>query len=274
VRAAETRRLPLADATAFAARPGQGVEVTIGGRVLLVGSTAFIDGAGLLGAEADAAAAALAERARTVIHVAIARRGVVGVIGLADTPRPEARQAIAAMRRLGLDLVMLTGDAAATAEAIAREVAPDGEIGVVRAGVLPGHKAEEVEALQRAGHVVAMVGDGINDAPALAQADVGIALGSGTDVAIEAADIALMRPDLAGIVEAIALSRDTLRVIRQNLFWAFIYNVLGIPLAAGALYPFTGWLLSPMVAAAAMSFSSVSVVANSLRLRRLRTPAA
>jgi len=172
------------------------------------------------------------------------------------------------MKSMGLEIVMITGDNEATARAIAREVAPGGEIDRVIAGVLPDGKSREVKALQAAGRVVAMVGDGINDAPALAQADVGIAVGSGTDVAIEAADITLMRNDLNGVAEAVRLSKRTLRVIKQNLFWAFIYNVIGIPVAAGALYPFTGWLLNPMLAAAAMSFSSVSVLANSLRLRR------
>ena len=195
---------------------------------------------------------------------------MLGLIGLADTPRSEAREAIAGMRRLGLEIVMLTGDSAETAEAVRARGRADGEIDRLRAGVLPGHKADEVRALQEQGRVVAMVGDGINDAPALAQADVGIAMGTGSDIAIEAADITLMRADLHGVVEAIALSRDTLRVIRQNLFWAFIYNVLGIPIAAGVLYPFTGMLLNPMFAAAAMSLSSVSVLANSLRLRRRR----
>jgi Cu+-exporting ATPase len=274
VRAAEARRLPLAEPGAFQSRPGHGVEATIDGRRLIVGSARLLREARVPIEQADAAAAELASRARTVMFVAelaLPPRGggrVAGVLGLADTPRPEAREAIAAMRRLGLEVVMLTGDTRETAEAIRRDVAPHGEISRLRAGVLPGHKADEVKALQAQGRVVAMVGDGINDAPALAQADVGIAMGSGSDIAIEAADITLMRADLHGVVEAIALSRDTLRVIRQNLFWAFIYNVLGIPVAAGVLYPLTGTLLNPMIAAAAMSLSSVSVLANSLRLRR------
>jgi Cu+-exporting ATPase len=162
---------------------------------------------------------------------------------------------------------MLTGDHQATADAVAREVAPHGEIDRVIADVLPDRKAEQVKMLQAKGKIVAMVGDGINDAPALAQADVGIAIGSGTDVAIEASDLTLIRADLGGVVEAMRLSRRTLGVIKQNLFWAFVYNILGIPIAAGVLYPLTGWLLSPMIAAGAMSLSSVSVLANSLRLR-------
>jgi Cu+-exporting ATPase len=275
VRAAERRRLALSEPVEFRALPGYGVEAVVDARRVLVGSARLLQQAAIPLGAAEAAAAALAARARTVMFVAEPGTApgagrVLGVLGLADTARPETRAAVAAMRRLGLDVVMLTGDTPDTAEAIRREVAPNGEIGRVRAGVLPGHKADEVRALQDQGRVVAMVGDGINDAPALAQADVGIAMGSGSDIAIEAADITLMRADLCGVVEAISLSRDTLRIIRQNLFWAFIYNVLGIPVAAGLLYPITGTLLNPMIAAAAMSFSSVSVVANSLRLRRGR----
>jgi Cu+-exporting ATPase len=190
----------------------------------------------------------------------------VGVIAVADTLREEARSAVSELRAMGLDVTMLTGDRWAVAEAIGAEV------GVTRviAEVRPEAKAAEIRRLQDAGEVVAMVGDGINDAPALAQADVGIAIGTGTDVAIEASDITLMRPDLAGVVQAIKLSRRTVRTIRQNLFWAFFYNTVGIPVAAGVLYPAFGILLRPIFAAVAMAFSSVSVVSNSLRLRRLR----
>ena len=254
-------------ATAFEALPGRGVRATVGGRQVVVGSEALMRESGVDVAPLAAEQARLTALGRTIMYVA-SDSSLRGVIALADTPRPEARAAIARLHAMGKQVVMLTGDNLATAQAIANEVAPNGEIARVVAGVLPGRKADEVKALQAGGRVVAMVGDGINDAPALVQADIGMAMGTGTDVALEAADIALMRADLNGVADAIELSGRTLRIIRQNLFWAFFYNVLGIPLAAGAFYPWTGWQLSPMIAAAAMSFSSVSVLANSLRLRR------
>jgi Cu+-exporting ATPase len=290
VRAAGARGLEVADATEFRAIPGHGVVARVEGRDLVIGSQRLMDDRGVDTSSARVEAARLAASARTVMFVASttamdadppgpdgsevrknpAPNGylLLGIIGLADTVREASAAGIARMKALGLEIVMLTGDNRATAEAVAREVAPNGEIARIVAGVLPDRKADEIKALQGGGRVVAMVGDGINDAPALAQADVGIAIGSGTDIAIEAADITLMRNDLDGVAEAMTLSRKTMRVIRQNLFWAFFYNVLGIPIAAGVIYPWTGWLLSPMVAAAAMSFSSVSVLANSLRLKR------
>ena len=253
--------------TAFEAAPGRGVRATVEGRQIVVGSEALMRESGVDVAPLAAEQSRLTALGRTIMFVADGT-SLRGIIALADTPRPDARAAIARLHAMGKQVVMLTGDNDATARAIAAEVAPGGEIARIVAGVLPGRKSDEVKALQAEGRVVAMVGDGINDAPALAQADIGIAMGSGTDVALEAADIALMRPDLNGVAEAIELSGRTLRIIRQNLFWAFFYNALGIPLAAGAFYPWTGWQLSPMIAAAAMSFSSVSVLANSLRLRR------
>ncbi len=288
VRAATGRGLALRPAAAFRALPGLGVAAELDGGRSVLGNARLMEQEGIDTSPLAADMDRLARQARTVMWVGVPAGGwqqgtgsetpaggtadaasrLIGLVGLADTPRPESASALRRMKDMGLELVMITGDNAATAEAIARQVAPRGEIDRVVAGVLPERKAQEVKALQEAGRVVAMVGDGINDAPALAQADVGIAVGSGTDVAIEAADITLMRNDLHGVAEAVHLSRRTLRVIKQNLFWAFIYNVLGIPIAAGALYPFTGWLLNPMLAAAAMSFSSVSVLANSLRLRR------
>jgi Cu+-exporting ATPase len=294
VRAAKARGMALTAPSQFEAIPGLGVRATVGDRAVIIGNEALMAESRVDIAPMASARARLASLGRTIMYVASAAAdenrtatipagGAIagvrtptpptpptlhGLIALADTPRPEAREAITRLHAMGLEVVMLTGDNEATAQAIAAQVAPNGEISRVVAGVLPARKSDEVKALQAQGHVVAMVGDGINDAPALAQADVGIAMGSGTDVALEAADIALMRADLNGVAEAILLSRRTLRVIRQNLFWAFFYNVLGIPLAAGALYPWTGWQLSPMIAAAAMSFSSVSVLTNSLRLRR------
>jgi Cu+-exporting ATPase len=202
---------------------------------------------------------------KTVIWIAIDGK-IEGIMGISDAVKPSSAQAIRALQRMGLEVVMLTGDNRRTAEVIAREVG----IKRVLAEVRPDQKAATVEQIQSEGKVVAMVGDGINDAPALAQADVGMAIGTGTDVAIAARDITLISGDLQGIVTAIQLSRATIRNIRQNLFFAFIYNVAGIPIAAGVLFPFFGWLLSPIIAGAAMAFSSVSVVTNALRLRNFQ----
>ncbi len=291
VRAADARGLAAPPAGDVEALPGRGIVGRVDGQQVMSGNVELMRERGVDLDWARDEVVRLAQSARTVMVVARQAEPtdvrqprltfgspdpssseptfvVTGLLGLADTPRAESARAIAELKAMGLEVVMITGDNQATADAIARLVAPSGAIDRVVAGVLPDRKAAEVKALQAGGRVVAMVGDGINDAPALAQADVGIAIGSGTDVAIEAADITLMRSDLNGVAEAIRLSRRTLRVIKQNLFWAFVYNVVGIPIAAGALYPLTGWLLNPMIAAAAMSFSSVSVLANSLRLRR------
>jgi Cu+-exporting ATPase len=211
------------------------------------------------------AAAALAQAGKTVVYLAVAF-APLGVIAVADTLKPEAPAVVAALRRRGIDVAMLTGDDRRTAVAIARQAGIDR----VLAEVLPDDKAREIARLRDERRRVAMVGDGINDAPALARADVGIAMGSGTDVAIEAAEITLMRGDLHGVVAAVELSGRTMRIVKENLVWAFGYNIVLIPVAAGMLYPVWGIQLSPILAGAAMAFSSVSVVTNSLRLRRWR----
>jgi P-type Cu+ transporter len=263
LKGAADRGLTLATPRNFSAVAGHGLEAEVEGRRVLLGNRTLLADRGV--APGEGAADDLTGAGKTPVFVGV-DGSFAGVIAVADRPKPEARSAVARLKADGLAVVMLTGDTPRTAAAIAREVGIDRVI----AGVLPAAKADAVAALQAEGHVVAMVGDGINDAPALAQADLGIAMGTGTDVAIEAADVTLMKGDLRGVERAIALSRATMRAVRQNLFFAFAYNVLGIPLAAGALYPLTGWLLSPIVASAAMALSSVSVVTNALRLRGFR----
>jgi Cu+-exporting ATPase len=245
--------------TDFASHTGRGVTGVVNGHQIAIGNRAMMDA---VDPELERAAADLSGDGRTAVFVSV-DGAVTGVLGIADPIRATSRDAIARMKRQGLHVVMLSGDNEATARAVAHAAG----IETVVAGVLPDGKVDEVKRLQQSGHVVAMVGDGVNDAPALAQSDVGIAIGAGTDIAIEASDITLMRDGLEGVASAIALSRRTMRTMKQNLFWAFIYNVVGIPIAAGALYPVTGWLLSPVIAGFAMAFSSVSVVGNSLRLR-------
>jgi P-type Cu+ transporter len=263
VASAKARGLALPPITEFTTVPGQGIDAMApDGRVLL-GNRTLMDARGVDVRALVPRVQALATEGKTAVYLALGGRAL-GLLAAADVLKPEAPEAVAALKRRGLDVIVLTGDARPTAEAVARRAG----IGKVLAEILPEDKAREVTRLQAQGHRLAMVGDGINDAPALAQADVGIAMGSGTDVAIEAADVTLVRGDLRGVVGAIDLSRRTISVIKQNLVWAFGYNVVLIPVAAGVLYPVWGVLLSPILAGAAMAFSSVSVVTNSLRLKR------
>jgi len=265
VRRAREQAVDLTRPDRFGAVPGHGIEATVGGRTILVGNPQMLRDRQISLAGAEATGRELAREGKTPIYVAIDKK-VAGVIAVADTLKVHSRDVVQALRRMGLDVVMLSGDNRVTTQAIAAQLGVEH----VLAEVLPQHKAEEVRKLQSAGRRVAMVGDGINDAPALAQADLGVAIGAGTDVAIESAGIVLIGEDLRGILTAIALSKQTMRTIKQNLFWAFAYNVVLIPLAAGALYPLFGILLNPMLAALAMALSSVSVVTNSLRLRWFR----
>lgn len=267
VRGAADRNLQFEMVESFKALEGRGIEATISGKNLLLGNLRLMNERKILLNGAESSAEKLADEGKTPMFASIDNE-FAGVIAVADTIKPESKDAIRALQNLGLEVVMITGDNRRTAEAVASQVG----IRRVLAEVLPEGKAAEIKRLQAEGKLIGMVGDGINDAPALAQADVGIAIGTGTDVAIEASDITLIKGDLRGVVTAIALSKATIRSVKQNLFWAFIYNVLGIPIAAGLLYPLTGWLLSPIIASAAMSLSSVSVVANSLRLRSFKSP--
>jgi Cu+-exporting ATPase len=251
VAGAQERNLVLSNAEQFESVPGQGVTAIVDGHQVSVGKPTT-----MLNQPNDSG--------QTIVSVTIDGT-FTGTLGLADPVKPSAREAIDRLHRDGLRIVMLTGDNRSAAEQVARALG----IGEVQAGVLPEGKADTIAKLQSQGCIVAMAGDGINDAPALARADVGIAMGSGTDVAMESAAITLVKGDLRGIVRARALSQATMRNIRQNLFFAFVYNVIGVPLAAGVLYPFFGLLLSPIIASAAMTFSSVSVIANALRLRKL-----
>ncbi len=267
VRGARERRIELSDPQDFSAIPGKGISARIDDRKVAVGNQKLMleKGASLNGLEQEARG--LSEQGKTPMYIAVDGTPA-GIIAVADTLKANSVEAVRQLHQLGLKVVMITGDNRRTAAAIAKQVGIDR----VLAEVLPEDKAKEVKKLQEEGHIVGMVGDGINDAPALAQADVGIAIGTGTDVAMEAADITLMSGDLKGVVTAIALSKATMRNIKQNLFWAFGYNTALIPVAAGVLYPFFGVLLSPVIAAAAMAASSVSVVSNALRLRRFKPP--
>jgi Cu+-exporting ATPase len=264
VAGARERSLALAEAEDFTVLTGKGVTGRVEGRLVTLGNRRLLDDLGIAAGELAERAEALRRDGQTVMFVAVDSRAA-GLLSVADPVKASTPEALRLLREDGVRIVMLTGDSRTTAEAVARRLGLD----QVEAEVLPDQKSEVVKRLQAAGRIVAMAGDGINDAPALAQAHVGIAMGTGTDVAMQSAGVTLVKGDLRGIVRARRLSRATMLNIRQNLFFAFVYNALGVPIAAGALYPFTGILLSPIFASAAMTFSSVSVIANALRLRRL-----
>ena len=265
VQAANERKLSVSSANEFEAVAGKGVRAIVDGHAILLGNARLLEAMDVDTVAAQEQFSALAHQAKTPIYLAVDEK-LAGLLAIADPVKPDSSAAIKRLQRLGLKVVMLTGDTQATADAVARQVGVDEVI----AQVLPGDKASRVADLQQRGEIVAMVGDGINDAPALARADVGFAIGTGTDVAIESADITLMRGSLHGVSDAIGISRATVRNIKQNLFGAFIYNTLGIPIAAGILYPFMGLLLNPIIAGAAMAMSSVTVVSNANRLRFFR----
>jgi Cu+-exporting ATPase len=262
VRGAKARSIELASQSGFQSVTGQGAKAEVAGKQVAVGNEKLLREIGAYDEKLAAQAEDFRKKGQTVMFVAVDGK-LAGLLGVADPIKKTTVEAIKQLHAAGLKVVMMTGDNAATAEAVAREIGID----EVHAGVSPEDKSRVVRELQEAGSIVAMAGDGINDAPALAQADIGIAMGTGTDVAIESAGVTLVRGDLLGVAKARNLSRATMKNIRQNLFFAFAYNTAGVPIAAGILYPFFGLLLSPMLAAAAMSLSSVSVIGNALRLR-------
>jgi Cu+-exporting ATPase len=264
LRGAEARKLKLEKIEGFEAVTGQGVKGRIGARTLVLGNQRLMESAGIDPAPLAASAEARRKQGETVMYLGVDGK-LAGLVAVADPIKSTAAEAIATLHRLGLKIVMATGDNETTARAVAVRLGID-EVG---AGLRPEDKLTIIEDLQRKGEVVAMAGDGINDAPALAKADVGIAMGTGADVAMESAGLTLLKGDLRGVVRAVNLARATMRNIKQNLFFAFLYNALGVPVAAGVLYPAFGILLSPIIAAAAMSLSSVSVVGNALRLKNV-----
>jgi Cu+-exporting ATPase len=265
VSGAQTKGLKLSEAQNFRSITGKGIIGTVDGRKVVLGNRKLLDDLSVSSKDLQERAEKLRHDGQTVMFVVIGDT-VAGLLGVSDPIKPSTPEAIRLLHEDRVRIVMLTGDSRTTAEAVARKLGID----ELQAEVLPEQKVDVVKRLQAQGCVVAMAGDGINDAPALAQAQVGVAMGTGTDVAMESAGVTLVKGDLRGIAKARRLSRGTMRNIRQNLFFAFVYNVLGVPIAAGALYPFFGLLLSPVIASAAMTFSSVSVVSNALRLNKLR----
>jgi Cu+-exporting ATPase len=259
---AEQRGQKLVKVESFSSVTGQGVKGRVEGKDVLFGNQRLMQGAGIDESPLASRAEAMRKDGQTVMFLGVGGK-LAGLVAVADPIKPTAAEAIAKLHRLGLKIVMATGDTETTAKAVAAKLGID----EVHAGLRPEDKLTLIEGLQRKGRVVAMAGDGINDAPALAKADVGIAMGTGADVAMESAGLTLLKGDLRGVVRAVNLARATMRNIKQNLFFAFVYNALGVPVAAGVLYPFLGIMLSPIIAAAAMSLSSVSVVGNALRLR-------
>ena len=265
VNSARGKKLKILKTENFNALPGNGVEAWVNGTSIFLGSVKLMQNRGIDARILEHHTIRLSNEGKTPVIVAFDNKAA-GLIAVADPIKKDSKTAIQQLQGMGLEIVMISGDNRRTAEAIARKI----NITHVLAEVMPQNKADQIKKLQQQGKVVAMVGDGINDAPALAQADVGIAMGTGTDIAMEAGDITLIKGSLASVVTAIQLSKATMRNIKQNLFGSFIYNTLGIPIAAGVLYPFLGILLNPIFAAAAMAASSVTVVSNALRLRRIR----